>query len=164
MQHYSASKYPEMPSKFAELLLRMPELHRVCQGCKEMLCPRQQPLEGETTPGFNLLMELLRGDLWNPESLLSSSQHFIFSWRCRYHLSHSGLKSFLVLFFVLLRLKAVFHFFLDCLIVFFFTFLFLLNIFFWNDDEALIKEFIVIPILLKAAGIWRMLCLLWKAK
>lgn len=63
LQHYSASQYPEMPSKFAELLLRMPELHRVCQGCKEMLCPRQQPLEGETTPGFNLLMELLRGDL-----------------------------------------------------------------------------------------------------
>ena len=62
LQHYTASQYPEMPSKFAELLLRMPELHRVCQGCKEMLCPRQ-PMEGETTPGFNLLMELLRGDL-----------------------------------------------------------------------------------------------------
>ena len=30
------------------------------QGCKEMLCPRQ-PTEGEM-PGFNLLMELLRGD------------------------------------------------------------------------------------------------------
>lgn len=102
LQHYSASQYPEMPSKFAELLLRMPELHRVCQGCKEMLCPRQQPLEGETTPGFNLLMELLRGDLWNPEF-----QHFIFSWRCRYHLTHSGLKSFLVLFFVPLFLDLL---------------------------------------------------------
>ena len=61
LQHYTAAQYPEMPSKFAELLLRMPELHRVCQGCKEMLCPRT-PMEGET-PGFNLLMELLRGDL-----------------------------------------------------------------------------------------------------
>lgn len=60
LQHYTATQYPDMPAKFAELLLRMPELHRVCQGCKEMLCPRQ-PTEGEM-PGFNLLMELLRGD------------------------------------------------------------------------------------------------------
>lgn len=60
LQHYTAAQYPDMPAKFAELLLRMPELHRVCQGCKEMLCPRQ-PTEGEM-PGFNLLMELLRGD------------------------------------------------------------------------------------------------------
>merc|ERR1719412_907877 len=60
LQHYTSAQYPDMPSKFAEMLLRMPELHRVCQGCKEMLCPRQ-PAEGDV-PGFNLLMELLRGD------------------------------------------------------------------------------------------------------
>ena len=60
LQSYTHAQYPDMPSKFAELLLRMPELHRVCQGCKEMLGPRQAT-NGET-PGFNLLMELLRGD------------------------------------------------------------------------------------------------------
>ena len=31
LQHYTSAQYPDMPSKFAELLLRMPELHRVCQ-------------------------------------------------------------------------------------------------------------------------------------
>lgn len=31
LQQYTISQYPNMPSKFAELLLRMPELHRVCQ-------------------------------------------------------------------------------------------------------------------------------------
>ena len=31
LQHYTATQYPDMPAKFAELLLRMPELHRVCQ-------------------------------------------------------------------------------------------------------------------------------------
>ena len=31
LQHYTNGQYPDMPSKFAELLLRMPELHRVCQ-------------------------------------------------------------------------------------------------------------------------------------
>ena len=31
LQHYTAAQYPDMPAKFAELLLRMPELHRVCQ-------------------------------------------------------------------------------------------------------------------------------------
>lgn len=60
LQQYTISQYPNMPSKFGELLLRMPELHRVCQGCKEMLCPRQAA-DGDS-PGFNLLMELLRGD------------------------------------------------------------------------------------------------------
>ena len=83
--------YPDMPSKFGELLLRMPELQRVCQVLihthlllllfclfsvssifllqydaqvgKEMLCLSQQPREEEgDTPGFNFLMELLRGD------------------------------------------------------------------------------------------------------
>ena len=31
MQEYTVTHYPEMPSKFGELLLRMPELSRVCQ-------------------------------------------------------------------------------------------------------------------------------------
>jgi hypothetical protein len=31
LQQYTYSNYPSLPSKFAELLLRMPELHRVCQ-------------------------------------------------------------------------------------------------------------------------------------
>ena len=31
LQNYTSAQYPDMPSKFAELLLRMPELHRVCQ-------------------------------------------------------------------------------------------------------------------------------------
>ena len=98
LQQYTTAQYPSLPTKFGELLLRMPELHRVCQVklCsivvtiyietrynlnvhssyhipinnrfnlfilqvgKEMLCPRQS-VNGET-PGFNLLMELLRGD------------------------------------------------------------------------------------------------------
>merc|ERR1712038_1674893 len=60
LQQYTTAQYPSLPSKFGELLLRMPELHRVCQVGKEMLCPRQS-VNGET-PGFNLLMELLRGD------------------------------------------------------------------------------------------------------
>ena len=81
LQQYTAANYPDMPSKFGELLLRMPELQRVCQVQismemvtvnrignfdfhfqvgKEVLCPKQ-PAEGEEM-GFNLLMELLRGD------------------------------------------------------------------------------------------------------
>ena len=31
LQKYTYTNYPSMPSKFAELLLRIPELHRVCQ-------------------------------------------------------------------------------------------------------------------------------------
>ena len=31
LQDYTVSHYPDMPSKFGELLLRMPELQRVCQ-------------------------------------------------------------------------------------------------------------------------------------
>jgi len=59
LQQYTTNNYLTMPSKFGELLLRIPELQRVCQVGKEMLCPRQQT--GEPA-GFNLLMELLRGD------------------------------------------------------------------------------------------------------
>ena len=31
LQEYTVSHYPDMPAKFGELLLRMPELSRVCQ-------------------------------------------------------------------------------------------------------------------------------------
>ena len=31
LQEYTTSHYPNMPSKFGELLLRIPELQRVCQ-------------------------------------------------------------------------------------------------------------------------------------
>lgn len=63
LQEYTVAHYPDMPSKFGELLLRMPELQRVCQVGKEMLCLSQQPrTETAGPPGFNFLMELLRGD------------------------------------------------------------------------------------------------------
>lgn len=64
LQEYTVSHYPDLPSKFGELLLRMPELSRVCQVGKEMLCLNQQSDcdQDKQTPGFNLLMELLRDD------------------------------------------------------------------------------------------------------
>ena len=31
LQQYTTANYPTMPSKFSDLLLRIPELHRVCQ-------------------------------------------------------------------------------------------------------------------------------------
>ncbi|XP_049804888.1 nuclear hormone receptor FTZ-F1 beta isoform X1 [Schistocerca nitens] len=60
LQHYTLAHYPEIPSKFGELLLRIPELQRTCQVGKEMLSVKNR--EGEEGPSFNLLMELLRGD------------------------------------------------------------------------------------------------------
>ncbi|KAK6636825.1 hypothetical protein RUM43_010488 [Polyplax serrata] len=60
LQHYTLAHYPDMPSKFGELLLRIPELQRTCQVGKEMLSIKNR--EGEEGPSFNLLMELLRGD------------------------------------------------------------------------------------------------------
>nr|XP_023028458.1 nuclear hormone receptor FTZ-F1 beta-like [Leptinotarsa decemlineata] len=59
LQDYTLSHYPESPSKFGELLLRIPELQRTCQVGKEMLTIKSKDGEG---PSFNLLMELLRGD------------------------------------------------------------------------------------------------------
>ncbi|XP_066999623.2 nuclear hormone receptor FTZ-F1 beta [Anabrus simplex] len=59
LQHYTLAHYPEIPSKFGELLLRIPELQRTCQVGKEMLSIKNKEGEG---PSFNLLMELLRGD------------------------------------------------------------------------------------------------------
>ncbi|XP_055593531.1 nuclear hormone receptor FTZ-F1 beta-like [Uranotaenia lowii] len=59
LQAYTLVHYPEMPAKFGELLLRIPELQRTCQVGKEMLTIK--PKDGEE-PSFNLLMELLRGE------------------------------------------------------------------------------------------------------
>lgn len=58
LQQYTLLHYPEVPSKFGELLLRIPELERTCQVGKDMLTVKR---EGDGQ-GFNLLMELLRGD------------------------------------------------------------------------------------------------------
>ena len=34
LQQYTLSHYPDVPSKFGELLLRIPELERICQVSK----------------------------------------------------------------------------------------------------------------------------------
>ncbi|XP_025417508.1 nuclear hormone receptor FTZ-F1 beta isoform X2 [Sipha flava] len=59
LQQYTVAHYPDMPSKFGELLLRIPDLQRTCQVGKEMLSIKSKEGEGQS---FNLLMELLRGD------------------------------------------------------------------------------------------------------
>lgn len=59
LQGYTLTHYPDIPAKFGELLLRIPELQRTCQVGKEMLTIKSKEGEG---PSFNLLMELLRGD------------------------------------------------------------------------------------------------------
>ncbi|OQR76374.1 hypothetical protein BIW11_07819 [Tropilaelaps mercedesae] len=65
LQSYTAAHSPAEPAKFGELLLAIPELERACQLSKESLAAsRQQAAKsrGDAAPGFNLLMELLRGD------------------------------------------------------------------------------------------------------
>jgi nuclear receptor subfamily 5 group A protein 3 len=57
LQAYTLARCPESPSKFGELLLKIPELQRICQVGKEMLTAKP-----ENSSGFNLLFELLRGD------------------------------------------------------------------------------------------------------
>ncbi|XP_021950723.1 nuclear hormone receptor FTZ-F1 beta [Folsomia candida] len=57
LQAYTLARCPESPSKFGELLLKIPELQRICQVGKEMLTAKT-----EGSNGFNLLFELLRGD------------------------------------------------------------------------------------------------------
>ncbi|KFM78132.1 Nuclear hormone receptor FTZ-F1 beta, partial [Stegodyphus mimosarum] len=59
LQNYTGSHYPHHPSKFGELLLRLPELERACQVGKDSLTTKQKAGD---MPSFNLLMELLRGD------------------------------------------------------------------------------------------------------
>ncbi|XP_013781709.1 nuclear hormone receptor FTZ-F1 beta-like [Limulus polyphemus] len=60
LQAYTYSHYPHLPSKFGELLLRIPELERACQFSKESLDSKQR--SGGDTSSFHLLVELLRGD------------------------------------------------------------------------------------------------------
>lgn len=62
LQSYTLSNYPNIPSKFGELLLRIPDLQRTCQIGKEMLSMKHHKGEDMNEPSFNLLMELLRGD------------------------------------------------------------------------------------------------------
>ncbi|XP_058988134.1 nuclear hormone receptor FTZ-F1 beta [Musca domestica] len=57
LQAYTLAHYPETPSKFGELLLRIPDLQRTCQLGKEMLS-----IKSRDGGDFNLLMELLRGE------------------------------------------------------------------------------------------------------
>lgn len=59
LQSYSLSHYMQHPSKFGELLLRIPELKRTCHIGKESLSIKHR--EGEIQ-SFNLLVELLRGE------------------------------------------------------------------------------------------------------
>ena len=37
LQDYALSHYPQVPAKFGEILLRMPELHRVSQVCPDVI-------------------------------------------------------------------------------------------------------------------------------
>ncbi|EDW57862.1 uncharacterized protein Dvir_GJ18326, isoform A [Drosophila virilis] len=57
LQAYTLAHYPDTPSKFGELLLRIPDLQRTCQLAKEMLT-----IKTRDGADFNLLMELLRGE------------------------------------------------------------------------------------------------------
>ncbi|XP_034233826.1 nuclear hormone receptor FTZ-F1 beta isoform X2 [Thrips palmi] len=59
LQQYTSDHYPDIPSKFGELLLRIPDLQRTCQVGKEILSIMNEEREG---PSFHLLMELLGGD------------------------------------------------------------------------------------------------------
>ncbi|XP_015787068.1 nuclear hormone receptor FTZ-F1 beta isoform X2 [Tetranychus urticae] len=59
LQTYTSANYPQYPSKFGELLLRLPELERVCQVARETLAVKQA--EKDVT-AFNVLMELFRDD------------------------------------------------------------------------------------------------------
>ncbi|KAG1714769.1 Nuclear hormone receptor FTZ-F1 beta [Nymphon striatum] len=58
LQTYSSSHFPQIPSKFGEILLRIPDLERTCQIGKETLFKHRS----REMPSFNLLMELLRGE------------------------------------------------------------------------------------------------------
>ncbi|XP_017485163.1 PREDICTED: nuclear hormone receptor FTZ-F1 beta isoform X2 [Rhagoletis zephyria] len=55
LQAYTLAHYPDTPSKFGELLLRIPDLQKTCQLGKEMLT-----IKSRDGGDFNLLMELLR--------------------------------------------------------------------------------------------------------
>lgn len=59
LQTYSMMNYPQYPLKFGELLLRLPELERVCQVARETLAVKQAEHD---VRGFNVLMQLFRDD------------------------------------------------------------------------------------------------------
>ena len=59
-QDYTVAYYPDMPSKFGELLLRMPELQRVCQvslkiflGGRYFNGASSKKLQSNLDPGFD---------------------------------------------------------------------------------------------------------------
>lgn len=58
LQQYTMSHSTDMPSKFGELLLRIPDIERACQFGKELIAARSSA-DG---PTFDILFELLRGD------------------------------------------------------------------------------------------------------
>merc|ERR1712209_123192 len=60
LQDYTVAYYPDMPSKFGELLLRMPELQRVCQVSLEIFLggrylngARSKKIQPNLDPGFD---------------------------------------------------------------------------------------------------------------
>ena len=53
LQEYTALNYPSMPSKFGELLLRIPELQRVCQVSDSYLVFRRMVSIGESFEGLD---------------------------------------------------------------------------------------------------------------
>ncbi|XP_043220794.1 nuclear hormone receptor FTZ-F1 beta-like [Amphibalanus amphitrite] len=59
LQQYTMSHSADMPSKFGELLLRIPDVERACQLGKELIAARASTDGG---PTFDILFELLRGD------------------------------------------------------------------------------------------------------
>lgn len=81
LQSYTLDHYPDAPSKFGELLLRIPELQRTCQVSSSVAKMKQTmkrkqimvfqfvqvgkemlTIKSKDGAEFNLLMELLRGE------------------------------------------------------------------------------------------------------
>ncbi|XP_043200833.1 nuclear hormone receptor FTZ-F1 beta-like isoform X2 [Amphibalanus amphitrite] len=58
LQQYTMSHSPQTPSKFGELLLRIPDVERACQLGKELIAARSS----SDGPTFDILLELLKGD------------------------------------------------------------------------------------------------------
>ena len=58
LQQYTMSHSADMPSKFGELLLRIPDVERACQLGKELIAARGS----SDGPTFDILLELLKGD------------------------------------------------------------------------------------------------------
>lgn len=90
LQSYTLHQYPDAPSKFGELLLRIPELQRTCQvrvvftawaqtenqtnfyfnTLESQVGKEMLTIKSKDGAEFNLLMELLRGEHW-PSPLIS---------------------------------------------------------------------------------------------